>query len=77
MKGLNMEDGDIYLELGQIKEKLRKIDILEQDVKDIKFTLNGWVNKVSGGMVVLSIIGSIVIYLGHDLFVLIRTKLGF
>jgi hypothetical protein len=73
-----MKDDDLYLlELGQIKEKLKKIDVLETDVKEIKLTLNGWTNRVAGGMVVLSVIGSIVLYLGHDLIVLIKTKLGF
>lgn len=73
-------DEDIHYQIGVINATLnamtKKLDSVEGDVFEVKNKLDNWQNRLAGASVVLSVIGSVVLYLGHDLFVLIKTKLG-
>jgi len=72
---------DIQFTLGTLVAKIEDInerfDKLEKDVAAVKTQVDGWQNRATGAIAVISVIGSVVLYLGHDLFVLIKTKLGF
>lgn len=66
---------------------LTKVEYHDQDIKEINKKLDKvleqtgrldkWEQRMVGAVTVFSFIGSIVLYLGHDLLVLIKTKLGF
>lgn len=76
-----MEDRSIHFKLGTVAATLENLserfEKIEKDVAEVKSQVNGWQNKATGAIAVISIIGSFVLYLGHDLFVVIKTKLGF
>lgn len=77
---MNDHDTTQY-KLGSLDSKLTNVEeevaYLRQDISEIKRQLEGWQNRAAGAVAVLGVIGSVVLYLGHDLFVVIKTKLGF
>lgn len=77
---MNDHDTTQY-KLGSLSSKLDNLEedllSMKRDLTEIKSQLQGWQNRAAGAVAVLGVIGSIVLYLGHDLFVLIKAKLGF
>lgn len=75
-----MENQDIHFKLGSLVTSVENLserfEKMEKDLTEVKAQVNGWQNRVTGAIAVISVIGSFVLYLGHDLFVIIKTKLG-
>lgn len=65
---------DLSKDMTEVKEDIKGI---KDDLQSINAKMDGWHNRAVGAVGILSLIGSIGLWLSDSIITVIRTKLGF